>query len=340
MKIISTIILVAGMVFSPHLLHAQTFTVSSLNSDATPVQSATPDSIVQIAAESQGLTQIAPADLPIIGGTYWWVMPGGTAVPAPCLPLDLSVVYQVADGQFLVDETGGQIVANTRQLGLQAQTASSTIASAAAAQADAVVNLITQIQTRAANQQARMMARAMGMDVPLPGDGGDSGDDGSYSPMFSSTYSIDTNGLWLEITNVTNGWSYLNLHNATNLVYAIWTTTNLLTPFAVETELWPTDTNCQPFTLQNFDRQYLFVRAEDWTGVDSDGDGVPDWWGWEYFGMINIASTNLDFSGNGYTFAEDYSNNIPPTVFNFNGIIVTNDGSSTFLMGRRGFRVI
>lgn len=43
MKIIRTIILVAGMVFSPHLLHAQTLTVSGLNNDAMPVQSAGPD---------------------------------------------------------------------------------------------------------------------------------------------------------------------------------------------------------------------------------------------------------------------------------------------------------
>jgi len=149
MKKIRIIILAAGMVLSPYLLSAQTLTISGLNDDATP------DSIVQIAAESQGLTQISPADLPIVGGTYWWVMPGGFAVPAPCLPLDSSVVYQVADGQFLVDDTGGQVAVNTRQFGSQAQVASSTIASALAAQADAVVNLITQIQTRAANQQAR-----------------------------------------------------------------------------------------------------------------------------------------------------------------------------------------
>lgn len=328
MKKVRIIVLVVGMVLSAHLLHAQTFTVGSLNSDATPLQSVTPDSIVQIAAESQGLTQVAPADLPIIGGTYWWVMPGGFAVPAPYMPLDSSVVYQVADGQFLVDDTGGQVVVNTRQFGSQAQATSSTIASALAAQADAVVNLITQIQTRAANQQTRMMARAMGMDIPSPGDGGDSGDGGDYSPMFGSSYTIDTNALWLEITNVSGGLAYLNLHNATNQVYAIWSTTNLLTSWNVETELWPTgsQTNIFPFSVPELNRGILFFRAEDWTGVDSNGDGIPDWWIWMYFHTLDLTATNLDSQGN--TLGYDYTNHLDPNVISFL-ITVTNNYVNT-----------
>jgi hypothetical protein len=66
----------------------------------------------------------------------------------------------------------------------------------------------------------------------------------------------DTNQLYLQITNVSNGWAYLNLHNATNQVYSIWTTTNLLTPCAdwrVVTELWPTtdQTNVLALTVSN-----------------------------------------------------------------------------------------
>ena len=38
----------------------------------------------------------------------------------------------------------------------------------------------------------------------------------------------------------------------------------------------------------------LFVKAEDWTGVDSDGDGIPDWWIWQYFGNLAESATNLD----------------------------------------------
>ena len=77
-------------------------------------------------------------------------------------------------------------------------------------------------------------------------------DDGAPNPGFDGTNSgcgssgfqpqaFNTNGLWLEITNVADGLVYLNLHNATNEVYAIWTTTNLLANWNVETEVWPTD---------------------------------------------------------------------------------------------------
>ncbi|MGD0207197.1 MAG: hypothetical protein ABSC89_06295 [Verrucomicrobiota bacterium] len=292
---------------------AQTLSIQS----GSTIGAAQADSIVQIAAESQGLAQVAPADLPIIGGTFWWVMPGGAAVPAPCPPLDLSgAIYQIAEGQFLVDETGGQVVANTPRFGLQAQATSSTVASEVASQVDALVNLITRVQTAAANQQVWTMARAMGMDVPSPGSDGGSGDGSDYTSSYVP-YIFDTNGLWLEITGVSNGQVDLNLHNPTNEVYAIWCTTNLLGNWNVETELWPTpdQTNVLPFTVANLDRQNLFVRAEDWTGVDSDGDGIPDWWIWFYFGNLSETATNLDSQDN--TLLYDYTNGLDPNVIQF-----------------------
>jgi hypothetical protein len=314
--ILTRIVLVMGVVAGVGSGLAQTLSIQS----GSAIHVTQADSVVQIAAELQGLAQVAPMDLPIIGGTFWWVMPGGTAVPTPCPPQDLSVpIYQVADGQFLVDETGGQVEANTTRFGLQAQTASGTVASAMALQADAVVNLITQIQTTAANQQARATMQAMGMDVPSPGgDGSGEGGDG-YSPMFSSSYSKNTNGLWLEITNVSNGWSYLNLHNGTNQVYAIWSTTNLLAGWNVEMEVWPTNgtviPTVTPFTVQNVNRQNFFLRAEDWTGVRENGNTTPDWWFWEYFGTVALSDTNLDSQGN--TLLYDYQYGIDPNVISF-----------------------
>jgi hypothetical protein len=128
---------------------------------------------------------------------------------------------------------------------------------------------------------------------------------------------------------VAGDWSQLCLHNGTNAVYAIWSATNLLTGWRVETELWPTNGTTIPtataFSVQNLDRQSLFLRAEDWTGLDSDGDGVPDWWAWRYWGTNNVPDTNLDYSGNGYTFAQDFSNGIPPRVFGFNSVIASVD---------------
>ncbi len=311
-------VVVLGLAFN---VNAQTAMLGSFNGETTPIQSigdvpAQPDSIVAVAAESQGLSPIAREDLPR-GGTYWWVQPGGQAVPTPFPSTDMSqAIYQITDGQFLVDQTGGAIVVQRRQLG--SRTSSDSIATAATAQADAVVNLISQVQDAEDNRQMRSMMRSMGMD-----DEEDSGS--SDSPMFAM---IDTNSLYLEITNVSNGWSYLNLHNATNLVYAIESTTNLLTSWHVETELWPSgdQTNVMPFSIQNFGRQDLFFRAQDWTGVDSNGDGIPDWWIWKYFGDLSETATNLDSQGN--TLGADYTNGVDPNVIAFT-IEATNDYVNT-----------
>jgi hypothetical protein len=127
---------------------------------------------------------------------------------------------------------------------------------------------------------------------------------------------FDTNSPWLEITNVAYGMAGLNLHNATNGVYAIWSATNLLAGWQVETEVWR-DTNQTKtfFALPTLDRPNLFLRAEDWTGVDSDGDGIPNWWIWGYFGNLSVMATNLDQEGN--TLLYDYTNGLDPNVIAF-----------------------
>ena len=312
-----------GLFALPVLLHAQ-LSVQSLQPIETlpPVQSQ-PDSIVQITAEAEGLSQIAPEDLPLFG-TYWLVMPYGGMAPLPCPPQDLSQpIYAITDDIFLVDQTGGQVNMSPRRLGgMQAMSATATATAAVNQLGNAVADLIERIQEV---DFERNVMRAMGMDVPGFGDGG--GDGGGYTNSYVG-YTIDTNGLWLEITNVSNGWSYLNLHNATNQVYAIWSTTDLLSGWQVEMELWPTDTNCQPFTVQNLDRQTLFVRAQDWTGVTENGNTTPDWWLWKYFGTVDFADTNQDLSSHN-PFWLDYSNNIVPTVFTFTNLEVANNYVNT-----------
>jgi len=158
------------------------------------------------------------------------VMPGGIAAPMPCPPADQTLpIYQICDNQFLVDATGGQVAVRP-SLGRVRTTqtlTSSQIASALTAQAGAVVDFIGQIQDA---QYMRELVASFGMDVPGFGDGG--GGSGGGSTYGYTGYTFDTNQLWLEITNVSNGIAYLNLHNGTNPVYAIWTTTNLLSPFA------------------------------------------------------------------------------------------------------------
>ena len=308
------ILLGLGFISWLNLAHAQqTDAIGSFNNNLGPVQSATSDSVVSIAADLAGLTQVDPVDVPKFG-TFWWVMPGGNALPAPCAPQDGSgVIYQVADGQYLVDETGGQITPmNTRRLS-QAQATSTTVASAAAAETQAVLDLIAQIQTTVASRQERAMARAMGMDLPSPGDGGD---DGGYYTSSAGTYSLPTNGLFLTIEGVANGQVNATLHGGTNFVYAIEGTSDLTLSWNVETELFPTDTNAFPFTVPTLNRDMLFLRAKDWTGITSFGNTVPEWWFWKYFGTVDLAETpDLDTQGN--TLLSDYQNTNDPNVISF-----------------------
>ena len=96
-------------------------------------------------------------------------------------------------------------------------------------------------------------------------------------------------------------------HEQTNFLSADWN---------VEKELWP-DTNqtVMPFTVPTQERQNLFLRAQDWTGVDSNGDGIPDWWIWKYFGDLSGNATNLDSQG--HTLLYDYTNGFDPNVILF-----------------------
>ena len=158
------------------------------------------------------------------------------------------------------------------------------------------------------------------MDVPsAPGDGdGDDGDDdysgGSYGTPFS------TNGLWLQITNVSNGLAYLNLMNATDSVYEIYSTVALVNSgnsWNIEAEVWPTNGTVMPYTVPELGRTNLFVWARDWTGVTSNGNETPEWWFWKYFGTTNLSDANLDDDGFGDTLLYDYTNDYDPNVIQF-----------------------
>jgi hypothetical protein len=106
------------------------------------------DSVVQIVAEAQGLARVAPADWPETG-TFWLMEPSGLTAPAPQPPTDANTpVYRLADGQYLVDSTAGQLLGNARPGQPQSALAAAT------KQAEAVTNLISQVQG-AAWQRAR-----------------------------------------------------------------------------------------------------------------------------------------------------------------------------------------
>ena len=311
MKIINRVLLTgAGLFVSLTLLQAQTqFSGQAISAgamEATPIQasgevSAQPDSIVQLTAQSQGLDLLAPADVPNVG-TFWTMTPDGSLPPFPMPPKDLSLpVYQITDGQFIVDATGGQVTLDADQA------TRSTVTVALATLADSVVKLVEQVQGA---EFTREVMAVMGMDEEA-----DARPSLGAMRMMSV---INNDELWLEITNVANGYSYYNLHNATNQVYAILTKTNLLdATWNIETELFPTvdQTNVLPFTLANDGRDILFVRAMDWTGVTHGGNSTPDWWLWEYFDTTALSDTNLDSIGQ--PMVNDYQNHIDPNIIFF-----------------------
>jgi hypothetical protein len=144
----------------------------------------------------------------------------------------------------------------------------------------------------------------------------DLGGGGGYGSD-SFTYTFDTNSLWLEITNVSNGLAYVNLHNASNYVYEIYSKTDLtLTNWSIESEVFPSDTNVMPFIVPESNRANLFLWARDWTGITSCGNETPEWWFWEYFGTTNLSDTNLDSTGY-RTLFNDYTYGIDPNVIQF-----------------------
>ncbi len=272
---------------------------------------APPDSIVQITAEAQGLQLMSPSTMPDLteGGTFWVMQPDGNSAPWPCQPQDTSLpIYQISERQFLVDSTGGMVSTNTET--------PTTFESALLAQADSVIKLVTWLQGVEEAQSMNLLAQVMGMNLPDFGDeGGGGGGTNSVSPM--SSFVLDTNALYLTISNVVDGVANFHLHNATNQVYAILGTNILTGGGQVVAELWPTgdQTNVMPFSLPTLDQARFFVRAEDWTGVDSNSDGVPDWWLWKYFGTLDLNATNLDSAGN--TLGDDFTNGVDPNVILF-----------------------
>jgi len=139
---------------------------------------------------------------------------------------------------------------------------------------------------------------------------------------------IDSNSLYLQITNVSNGQVYLNLMNSTDMVYEIFSKTDLsATNWSIEGEVSSTNGNVMPFVVPESNRTNLFLWARDWTGVTENGNTTPDWWFFKYFGITGLADTNLDSLGD--TLLYDYQNDLDPNVIQFSLQFTNTDLNST-----------
>jgi pimeloyl-ACP methyl ester carboxylesterase len=302
-----SVIIGLGLLASTSILRAQ------LQTDIT--QSAQPDSIVQITAEAEGLTRVDPATLTPFASCWWTVFPNSGPVPMPCPPQDLSVpIYEMANGIYLVDETGGSISVSVpqRTTSKQATLQSATVA-AVDRQGNAIANLIEQVQ---ATQTVQPMARAMSLSANslTPGDGGSSSN--AYTANDASYVQPDygTN-LWLAQTYVAGGYMggigtntmsdvQYEIQSRTNLVQADWQSEG----FIYGSEL----TNWTPLSVAQNGRINLFIRLKSW--ASSDRSGLPDWWELEYFGT-NGVDPNANPMGDGWSNIQKFQNGMNPNVF-------------------------
>jgi hypothetical protein len=280
--------IVGGLAAGPHLLHAQM--------TATPVQGGAGSTVdwssasdMQVLLQAVEMMPTMPMDSTPRYGTFYSAQHAvGTRFawpPQPGNPNNLPV-WNLGDGVYLLAD---------QQWNYSLPPLSSSMAGGGMMAADG--------------------------KSPPPFDTSDGGDD---SNIFTNFYTLPTNGLWLEMTNVANGFACLNLHGATDAVYEVLSKTDLTIPsWNIETELWPTDTNSMPFTVPESGRTNLFIWAQDWTGVTENGNITPDWWFYYYFGTVNLSDASLDANSN--SLLSDFTNNVAPAVFTFSGVQVANN---------------
>ena len=113
------------------------------------------------------------------------------------------------------------------------------------------------------------------------------------------------------------------MHNATDEVYEVWSKIDLLAAnWNIEQEVWPaTNQMVTPFTVPQLSRTNLFIWARDWTGVDENSNGIPDWWEFKYFGYVGVDPASAP-DGNGQSLLYDYQNGFDPTDY-YNGSLPT-----------------
>jgi hypothetical protein len=159
---------------------------------------------------------------------------------------------------------------------------------------------------------------------PAPGEGGGGGGGGTNPPA----YNYDPGTFYVEILSATNQQAQLRLMNTIpDLMYELRSTVELTngygwtgeTPFVMGT---PGATS----TLANvpwLDRtNTMFLHARSW--VDTDGDGLPDWWETAHgldpnspdTGNTGTSDGYKDGDGDGWTNLDELQNGTNPSGFN------------------------
>ena len=157
-------------------------------------------------------------------------------------------------------------------------------------------------------------------------------------------YSYAAGYLWLEITSVTNDLAHLIVHGTTeDVAYEILTKEALTNAewAGEQVILGATGQDWTPTTVPVGTRtNHLFFWAR--TLVDTDGDGLPDWWESEHgldpnnpdTGDTGVSDGYKDGDSDGWTNLQEYQNGTGPGQFNTpaapQGFAVTTDATGTY----------
>ncbi len=149
---------------------------------------------------------------------------------------------------------------------------------------------------------------------PAPGEGAAEGGDLDDIPM-SSAFDY-TNGLWLGIFSANTNWMTLVLHGTyEDEFYEVLTKTNLgdATWNVANGFLGTDDMTLVPSISVGQTNKFFWARH---SSLDTDGDGLPDWWELEHGYDPEIANGYGDEDGDGWTNLEEMQSGTNPAQFN------------------------
>jgi len=258
-------------------------------------------------SQIEGLQSVSPEAIPQMG-TFWSWQKQGTEPPLPFSPFPLLPHYAEDTNTFIYD--------------------------------DSAVNYVTLREDAAAHLALQNAETRLGLDTPvipelgiygdfssgmalMESDGPPSFDDveegsgGGGTNSQAAAYDYPSNALWLEITGVTNGQANLIVHGTVpDMIYEILsriTLTNV--PWTSEgTIIGAPEQDWTPTTIPvGLRTNTLFLWARSW--MDTDGDGLPDWWQLQFFGHLGVDPFG-DQDGDGWSNLSEYENGTNPNAFN------------------------